>query len=387
MNINKIIYEEYNHAKYLKWKRDNVTLRGIKKLGYDNKVWGSFGKGLYTVPLSNKAMAKTYGNVYFVLNAKPQNPKVVQDRNVAEILMQTLVDNFCKKHGVERSTRYFEENTTIEDEMQKLGYDGLVIKGREMVNYTPPDDVKYFENESQLMNYYTNFVNELNEEEMDVKNKKIYVLVGPPSVGKSTWIKSLDTNNIIVINRDEIVEEVAEKNGLTYDEMFLTPSPETSEIGDVDPKYGEVVEAPPHMPWTKLVYSRLLKINGYIHYLLTTRIEQAVNSGKDIVVDMTNMNKGSRKRALKFLGDKSDEYMKIAVVFKFQGSEDIIKKVANIRAQQYKDAGKSKTIGDEVFDMMFKSYEEPTTEEGFDDIIYVDSIKHLERVIKNSKKF
>jgi len=231
-------------------------------------------------------------------------------------------------------------------------------------------------------------IKQIIKEEMEdlTKTKKIYVLVGPPSVGKSTWIKSLNNDNIVIINRDEIVEEVAEKNGLTYDEMFINPSPESSEIGDKHPKYGEVVEAPPHMPWTELVYSRLLKINGYVHYLLTTKIEQAVNSDNDIVVDMTNMNKGSRKRALKYLGDKSDEYEKIAVVFKFQGGEDIIKKVSNIRAQQYKDMGKSKTIADNTFDMMFKSYEEPTTEEGFDDIIQVDNIKQLELVIKNNEK-
>lgn len=231
-------------------------------------------------------------------------------------------------------------------------------------------------------------INEIVREEMKnlTTRKKIYILVGPPSVGKSTWISTLNNNNIVVINRDEIVEEVAEKNGLTYDDMFITPTPETSEIGDIDLKYGEVVEAPEWMKWSELAYSKVLKINGYIQILFNSRVEQAVNSGNDIVVDMTNMNKGSRKRALKYLGDKSDEYEKIAVVFKFQGSEDIIKKVANIRAQQYKDMGKSKTIGDNVFDMMFKSYEEPTMEEGFDDIIYVDNIKQLELVIKNNEK-
>ena len=219
------------------------------------------------------------------------------------------------------------------------------------------------------------------------KTKKLYVLVGPPSVGKSTWIKSHDIQDVVVINRDEIVEEVAEENGLTYDDMFITPSSETSEIGDKHPKYGEVIPAPEHMKWTELAYSRLVKMNGYIHYLLTSKIENAVNSGKDIVVDMTNMNKGSRKRALKYLGDKSDEYEKIAIVFKFQGAEDIIKKVASIRAQQYRDAGKSKTIGDDVFDMMFKSYEEPTRDEGFDYIIHVDNIKQLEQIVKKNEEF
>ena len=214
------------------------------------------------------------------------------------------------------------------------------------------------------------------------KTKKLYVLVGPPSVGKSTWIKTLKIQDVVVINRDEIAERAAEKNGLTYDEMFINPSPETSEIGDVHPKYGEVIPAPEHMlKRTDLAYSRLVKINGYVQYLLTLGINQALELNFNIVVDMTNMNKGSRKRALKYLGDRSDEYEKIAVVFKFQGAEDIIKKVASIRAQQYRDAGKSKTISDEVFDMMFKSYEEPTMEEGFDDIIHVDNVKNLEQIV------
>jgi hypothetical protein len=42
--------------------------------------------------------------------------------------------------------------------MKNIGYDGLVIKGREMVNYSPPDNVKYFNNENQLIQYYEDFV-------------------------------------------------------------------------------------------------------------------------------------------------------------------------------------------------------------------------------------
>jgi hypothetical protein len=57
-------------------------------------------------------------------------------------------------HGVPRSNEFFSSKTTIADEMQRLGYDGLVIKGREMVNYTPPTNVLYFSTEQQLINYY-----------------------------------------------------------------------------------------------------------------------------------------------------------------------------------------------------------------------------------------
>lgn len=138
---------------YSKWKRKNVTLRGIKELGSSNKVYGSFGKGLYTVPLSNRAMAKQYGKVYFVVNAIPKNPMVVNSLNNAELLRQKLIAEFCKKNNQSYSSSFFEANTSMEIEMIALGYDGLIIKGREMVNYKP-ENIKYFENEDQLYNAY-----------------------------------------------------------------------------------------------------------------------------------------------------------------------------------------------------------------------------------------
>ena len=42
-----------------------------------------------------------------------------------------------------------------EKEMEKLGYDGIEIKGREMVNFKP-EDVRYYRTENELMNYYEN---------------------------------------------------------------------------------------------------------------------------------------------------------------------------------------------------------------------------------------
>ena len=56
--------------------------------------------------------------------------------------------------------------------MQKLGYDGIEIKGREMVNFTPPNDIKYFKNEQQLKNYYDAVIknsSDINEEENEYK--------------------------------------------------------------------------------------------------------------------------------------------------------------------------------------------------------------------------
>lgn len=146
-------YFNNNIEDYSKWKRKNVTLRGIKELGKPNEVYGSFGKGLYTAPLINKAMAKQYGDLYFVVNAIPKNPKIVDSLNNAEIFRQKLINDFCKKNDMEYSLSFFEKNTSMDIEMLNLGYDGLIIKGREMVNYAPKD-IKYFKSENELKRYY-----------------------------------------------------------------------------------------------------------------------------------------------------------------------------------------------------------------------------------------
>lgn len=150
-NIENFILENRND--YLSWKRKNVTLRGVKEFGKDNEIYGSFGKGLYTVPLSNKSMAKEYGDVYFVVNGKPNNPKIVDTLNQAELVRQNLINDFCKKHDEDYSPSFFEKNTSMDKEMLNKGYDGLIIKGREMVNYKP-ENILYFKEEQQLKSYY-----------------------------------------------------------------------------------------------------------------------------------------------------------------------------------------------------------------------------------------
>lgn len=162
---NKIILKESQSNHYdtfQQWKRNNVTLRGMKKVGEPNEVSGYLGKGLYTAPLSNRAMAKQYDDVHFVVNAIPDKPKVVNDLNQAELFIQNLVAEFCKYHNKDFDRRFFNENTTIESEVIKAGYNGLIIKGREMVHYTPPDDVKYFKTEYELKTYFlsTGYSNE-----------------------------------------------------------------------------------------------------------------------------------------------------------------------------------------------------------------------------------
>jgi hypothetical protein len=143
---------------YKEWKRKNVTLRGMKSVGEDNGVYGSLGNGLYTVPLSNKAMAKQYGTVYFVVNAIPKKPKIFDGLNSWEIFRHKLKQKALGLDSSAMDVRDFEKNGhKIEDEMKKMGYDGAIIKGREMVNYEPKD-VKYFKTEQELENYFNSVI-------------------------------------------------------------------------------------------------------------------------------------------------------------------------------------------------------------------------------------
>lgn len=154
------LINEDNRSDYLKWKRKNVTLRGMSDIGQENGGSAILGRGLYTAFLSNKSMAKGYGEVYFVVNAIPKNPKIFNTLNDWEIwFYNNLVYNYSKLKGKSfPDKRDFFESTTIENELQKLGYDGVLIKGREMVNYTPPDNVLYFRTEYELENYYNTVI-------------------------------------------------------------------------------------------------------------------------------------------------------------------------------------------------------------------------------------
>lgn len=163
MNIKLIIEQEvYNHREYLKWKRKNVTIRGIREAGSYNGGGARFGDGLYTAFLSNKKLAKEFGKVYFVLGAKPKHPKVVPNTSEAEVFQYNeIIIPYLRKHGLEERSSEFYKHTDLKTEMLNNGYDGLVITGREMVNYTPDEnEIRYFSNEYQLMQYYA-FINNI----------------------------------------------------------------------------------------------------------------------------------------------------------------------------------------------------------------------------------
>lgn len=80
----------FDRKEYLKWKRKNVTYRGMQETGAENGGMAKYGSGLYTAALSNKTMAKQYGKVYYVVNAVPKHPKIVFNTNEADMSAEVV---------------------------------------------------------------------------------------------------------------------------------------------------------------------------------------------------------------------------------------------------------------------------------------------------------
>lgn len=150
---------------------------------------------------------------------------------------------------------------------------------------------------------------------------KLFMLIGVPGAGKSTWIKNQKlTDDAFILSTDNYIEDMAIAEGRTYSEAF----------GD-------------H------IYNATAQLHEDLEY--------AMQHGKDIIWDQTNLNaRGRREKLQKVMGS----YEKIAVVF--ETPDDI-----NERLKSREKTGK--VIPVKVFDAMVAGYEPPTRFEGFNKII------------------
>jgi len=231
------------------------------------------------------------------------------------------------------------------------------------------------------MNFKKWLLENVAQEEFGTENhsgkKEIVVLVGPPAVGKSTYIKNkFPKDSVYLVNRDDIVDEVSSSMGMTYDNMFETP-PDDAIVGKIisgKEKFGVVLDAPVWMKWAKKVYSNVQEANNLINKKLEENFRNAVNSGKHVVVDMTNMTVGARKSALKYAEGK--DFFKRAVVFTLQDSNlpELIKRMKS-RSELIKAQGGSKTIGENVISRMIKSFQQVSPDEGFDRVDTVNTFE------------
>lgn len=219
-----------------------------------------------------------------------------------------------------------------------------------------------------------------------MNDQTIYLLIGPPSIGKSTYIKSsFDPSTTDIISRDDIVQEVALSYGLTYDDLFEFPPTDTP-VGVVVPgreKFGKTVETEGRFKsYYPVSYSHIADINKIAEEKLYKQFDSALSSGKSLVIDMTNTKKEGRKDFINRAKSQNKDIKVVAVVFNFQDPDtmDILKKVAEKRRIEDLKKGLKKTITPEVFSRIISAYEPPESSEGFDEIKHVDTLPQLRKI-------
>ena len=152
--------------------------------------------------------------------------------------------------------------------------------------------------------------------------RNLYVLVGIPCSGKSTWAANQEwLFACAYISTDVHVEAYAKQTGKTYTEVFEQYMPTA-----VD--------------------------------LMAVEVIAARTNNKDIVWDQTSTTIASRRKKLQML----PEYKAIAIVFTNPSIGEMTKRLAS---------RPGKTIPRTVVTAMIDGFEPPTEAEGFAEIWYV----------------
>lgn len=156
-----------------------------------------------------------------------------------------------------------------------------------------------------------------------LKEPYVLILIGPPLVGKTTWIKkNFADKEVKLISRDQIVLDVYGSDD--YDEAFK----------NVDQK----------------------RVNNVLESTLTKASENEEN----VIVDMTNLTSKRRKHTLSYF---DDNYSKIAVIFPPVDWDEVQKRNEKRKREE------NKTIPEHVLKNMLSSYQPVSHEEGFDKIV------------------
>jgi predicted kinase len=146
-----------------------------------------------------------------------------------------------------------------------------------------------------------------------------YILVGVPGSGKSTWVSNQDwAKDCTYASTDVWVQIEADRQGKTYTEIFDEYMPKAVNI-------------------------------------MAAQVIDAREQEKDIIWDQTSTTTASRARKFRMLPD----YKMVAVVFPTPEPMELRRRL---------DSRPGKEIPDSVLEKMLGDWEEPTEQEGFDEI-------------------
>jgi predicted kinase len=146
-----------------------------------------------------------------------------------------------------------------------------------------------------------------------------YILIGVPGSGKSTWVKNQEwAKDCVSVSTDEFVEDYAKEVGSTYSDVFDDYMPTAVK-------------------------------------LMANKVVHARDAGKDIIWDQTSTTVNSRKKKFNMLPN----YKMVAVVFATPDPLELETRLKN---------RPGKNIPQHVINSMIKGWEEPTPDEGFEEI-------------------
>ena len=149
----------------------------------------------------------------------------------------------------------------------------------------------------------------------------LYMLIGIPGSGKTTWIKNqnFNTDDTVIVSTDNIIEERAASKGMTYSDVFQD----------------EIKSATAEM---------------------NNNLKNAIAQKKNIVWDQTNLTVKTRRSKLAQI---PDEYQKIAVLLSTPTKEEL-----KIRL----DNRPGKIIPNNILMGMISQLDPPSKLEGWDEI-------------------
>ena len=151
--------------------------------------------------------------------------------------------------------------------------------------------------------------------------KKVTFLVGLPASGKTTYVNSIKDENTTVLSSDDIIQDISDRYGVTYDDAFD-------------------------------------KLIGFSNMMFDRGIEESIKLEVDnIYIDRTNLTRRGRERLINRFTKAG--YECYAVVFSHKDQETMRHRL---------ESREGKTIPHHVIDSMISNFEYPTVDEGFREV-------------------